>query len=382
MRTHHARLAATATGSVLALLALAACGSSNSSSAATGPDSSSTSSSTSAADVAAAQKAIAPYVGQPSKFPITTPLKTKPTGKRIAYLDCGTPICALFGQLGAPAFQELGMTLTTVKAGLKPDTVQSAFDSVVQDKYDGVFVPAIPPQLWASGLKQLKAAGIPIVTTGVVDADPYVKVQQAGTINSKNSGSLMADWVVAKNADKSNAVLYYTPELAFQAVIKDAFVSQMKTLCPDCTVRTVPISATTFGTTAANTIVADLQAHPDTKTAVFGIGEQTPGLAAAMKTAGLSVQTVLNSPDPGNLEDIKSGNFDVGLGLDLPVIAWTAADSLARQTTGAEPAPGATADIPPQQFLAASDLQYDVSKGWTGYPDFAKKFGALWANAK
>ena len=378
MRTHHARLAA-ATGSVLALLALAACGSSNSSSGtATGSDSSSTS----AADVTAAQNAIAPYVGQPSKFPITTPLKTKPTGKKIAYLDCGTPICALFGQLATPAFQELGMTLTTVKAGLKPDTVQAAFDTVVQDNYDGVFVPAIPPQLWANGLKELKAAGIPIVTTGVVGADPYVKVQQAGDITSKRSGALMADWVVAKNADKSNVVLYYTPELAFQAVIKDAFVAQMKTLCPDCTVRTVPISAATFGTTAASTIVADLQAHPDTKTAVFGIGEQTPGLAAAMKTAGLSVQTVLNSPDPGNLEDIKSGNFDVGLGLDLPVIAWTAADTLARQTTGAEPAPGATADIPPEQFLAASDLQYDVSKGWTGYPDFAKKFGALWANAK
>jgi ribose transport system substrate-binding protein len=385
MRTRSTR-AVLGIAALAGALLLAACSSSSAPGSASTSGSPSTSGSTSAsssgADVAAAQAAIAPYVGQPSKFPIDTPLAKKPTGKRIAYLDCGTPICGLFSQLAQPAFKQLGMTLTTIKAGLKPDTVQAAFDTVVQDKYDGVFVPAIPPELWTRGLQALKTAGIPIVTTGVVNADAYVKVQQAGTVNSTRSGALMADWVVVKHGAASNVVLYYTPELAFQSVIKDAFLAEMTKVCSACTVRTVPISVTTFGTTAPNTVVSDLQAHPSTKTAVFGIGEETPGLPAALKTAGITIESVVNSPDPANLEEIKKGDFTVGLGLDLPVISWTAADTLARQVTGADPAPGAVADIPPQQFLGASDLQFDVSQGWTAYPDFAKRFATLWASAQ
>jgi ribose transport system substrate-binding protein len=53
-------------------------------------------------------------------------------------------------------------------------------------------------------------------------------------------------------------------------------------------------------------------------------------------------------------------------------------DSLARLTTGERAAPGAVADIPPMQLLTAKDLQGDVSKGWSGYPDFAARFTKLW----
>jgi ribose transport system substrate-binding protein len=53
-------------------------------------------------------------------------------------------------------------------------------------------------------------------------------------------------------------------------------------------------------------------------------------------------------------------------------------DSLARLTTGQPAAPGAVQDIPPLQFLTAADLPGDVSKGWTGYPEFAQRFMALW----
>ena len=366
----------TAIAAFATFLVLAACGSSDDS------GSGSSSGGGAPADTAAAEAAIAPYVGQPSRFPIETPLAIKATGKRIAYLDCGTGICGLFAQLAEAPFDALGMSMTSIKAGLKPDTVQAAFDTVIQDDYDGVFVPAIPPQLWETGLQQLKDAGIPVVTSGVVGAGDYVQVQQAGQVNSENSGKLLADWVVAQNGGDADVVLYWTPELPFELVVKDAFTKEMDELCPDCEVRTEEISVTTYGTTAGSTIVADLQAHPNTKTAVFGIGEQAQGLPAQMKTAGLDVETLLYSPGPGNLADIKSGSLTAGLALDLPVLIWTVADSLARLTTGQEPDPGAVADISPQQFVTADDLQFDVSQGWTGYPDFADKFTTLWADAK
>lgn len=335
------------------------------------------------ADTAAAEALIAPYTGQPSRFPVDTPLVTKPTGKRIAYLDCGTPICGLFYTLAKPPMEALGMSLTSIRSGLAADTVQTAFSTVVQGGYDGVFVPAIPQALWQNGLAQLNQAKIPVVTSGVVGADPaLVPVQQVGTKDTQRSGELLAAKVVAAHGGDTNVVFYFTPELDFTNLMKDAFLTEMTKLCPSCKVRAAKVSVGTFGTTAPNVIVDDLQANPDTKTAVFGIGEQTPGLPAALKVAGLTIESIVNSPDPATLAGIQRGDFSAGLGLDLPVVAWTIADSLARLTTGEAPAAGAVADIPPTQFLTKADLTGDMSRGWTAYTDFAQRFQKLWAGAK
>lgn len=375
------RRTAMATAVVAAALVMSACGSSGGGGSSSSPATTG-SASTAGFDAAAAETITKPYTGQPSAFPITTDLVKNPKGKRIAYLDCGTPICGLFSQLAAPAFKELGMEFTTIKAGFQPDVVQQAFDAVIAGKYDGIFVPAIPPQLWQRGLEQAKAAGIPIVTSGVVGADPtWVKVQQAGENSASIAGKVMAAWALEQKQAETDAVLYTTPELPFQAVISKSFTETYKQLCPGCKLRETKVSAATFGTKSAQVIIDDLQANPTTNVAVLGIGEQGAGLPAALKTAGITLPFMVNSPDPAILEGIKKGDFTAGLGLDLPVISWTVADSLARQTMGDEPAPGAVEDIPPQQILVAADLQYDVSKGWTGYPDFAARFTKLWAPA-
>ena len=372
----HSKKAAVSALAIAATLILASCGNS-------GNSGSSSAGAANKADVATAKEMIAPYTGQPSKFPITQPLATKPTGKRIAYLDCGTPICGLFYTVTKPAMEALGMSLTSIKAGLQADTVQAAVDTVVQDKYDGVFVPAIPPALWKRGLEQLQANKIPVVTSGAIGLDPKaVPVQQAGTKDSTRGGQVLAAQVVAEHGSKSDVAVYYTPELDFTNVIKDSFIEEMGKLCAGCKVREVKVPVATFGTSSQTVIVDDLQAHPDTATAVFAIGEETAGLPAALKTAGIKVETIVNSPDPSNLEAIQKGDINMGFGLDLPVIAWTVADSLARMTTGQQPDPGAVEDIAPRQLLTAADLKGDVSRGWTGYPDFADRFMALWSQAK
>ena len=335
------------------------------------------------ADVEAAKALIAAYTGQPSAFPIDTPLAKKATGKRIAFIDCGTPICGIFGSVLEPAATALGMKVTVIKGGFEPDKVQAAFDTVIQDKYDGVIVPALPPQLWQRQLDQLVEAGIPVATTGVIGADPAkVPVQQAGQILDEKSGALLAAQVVADQGDKANVVIYDTPELSFIRVIVDSFKTKLAELCPTCTVREVQIPVAQFGTTATQTVVSDLQANPESNYLVFPTGEAAHGLPAALDTAGLKVATLVGSADPVNLQDVKDGKIDRVLAVDLPVIMFTLADTMARQTTGEPPAPGALADATPIQFLTQSDVTYDVSKGWVGYPDFFDRFMALWSQAK
>ena len=162
---------------ITASIALAACGSSNDSSSSSSSSASTSSSGGSGGDAAAkkqAADAIAPYTGKPSAFPVTEPLKKKlPAGSKIAFMDCGTPICALFRDLAKPAAKAMGVDLVVVKTGANADSINSAFASVVQSKPSAVIVTALDPIIWQSSLEKLKAAKIPIVATGIVDGDKY-----------------------------------------------------------------------------------------------------------------------------------------------------------------------------------------------------------------
>lgn len=359
-------------------LSLAACGG--------GADPESTTSAPAApADVAAAEAAIEPYVGQPTPFPIDTPLKVRPTGKRIAFMDCGSAICGVFAALAKPAAEQLGMELTPIKSGLSADSVNAAFNTVVQAEYDGVFVPAIQPSLWKRGLEQLDAAGIPVTTAGVIDVDTSkVAMSQVSDGTIERTAKLAASYLVAEQGDEVDAVVYVTPEVAFNPVLGETFSAELTRLCPACKVRTEKVPAAALGTQAPTIISDDLQANPKTTAAVFAQSEATAGLPQALKTAGIdpSLLTMGIFPDPSTLQLIKEGQVKVGLGFDAPVVAWTEMDSLARLTTGQPVAPGAKADTPPQQFLTQEVLaDKDVSRGWVAYPDFPQRFAALWSQA-
>ena len=156
----------------------------------------------------------------------------------------------------------------------------------------------------------------------------------------------------------------------------------MKQGCPTCSVRVVDIPIASFGNRAPTIVVDDLLAHPETTTAVFAVGEQAIGLVSALKTASIKLRIALNSPDPSVLSQIQGGDYQAGMGVDLPVLTWMLIDSLARLTTGQEPTPEVKADHLVRQLLSPQNLKGNVAQGWTGYPDFPDRFKALWANAK
>lgn len=353
-------------------LALVACGKSSSSS------SSRTSTST-AANVAAAQAAIAPYIGKPGPFPVTAPLSKRPVGKTFFYMDCGTPVCALFYQLMTPAAHTMGVVLKRVKAGQTANTVTAAFDSAVTEKPAAVISPAINVQLWANQLKQLQAAHIPIVTTGITGLGAYgVPAPQAAENMSTLFGKLLADYVTAKISQNANTAFYQTPELPFTLVGTQAYKAELAKVCPGCSARVANVSAASFGNTAPQTVVSDLQSHPSTTVAVFASDEAELGLPAALKSAGLKVTTMGSAPTPANLAYVKAGQETVTLAYDLPVASWELIDQAAREVEGVPLSGTAAQGIEPIQFLTQKDIVFNPAMGWTGYPNFAKMFARLW----
>ena len=390
------------TGALLAsALAVGACGSSSSSdtsSSASKPTSSGSSgASTAAASKATAQKAIAPFVGQPSEFPVTEPLAKKPPSSlKLAYMDCGSPVCALFGQLAGPAAKAMGVNYKTIKTGQSAQTVNAAFDSAVSSKYDGLIVPAIDPTLWSQPLKKLIAAKTPISTTGIINGDQFglntaPNVAVLGKDSIARTGKLMADWTYAKYGEKANVQFNLVPELAFSKLISGSYEQEMTSLCPKCEVRELKIPITTLGNSASQLIISDLQSHPKTTVVAAGSSENLGGLSAALKVAGLRsakegemvqagkvVATVGEAGGPSTLQDIKTGKQTVDLSLDAPVLGWTLVDAVVRGAIGQKIDPQEAKGFPPVQFLSQSDIKFDPSKGWTGYPDFAKRFITLW----
>ena len=174
------------------------------------------------ADVAAAEAAIADYIDQPTAFPIDTPLSTLPTGKRVAFMDCGSAICGVLAALSEPAAAALGIEFTAIKTGLTADSVSAAFDTVVQADYDGVFVPAIQPALWDRELTELEDAGIPVVTAGQVGVDlSRVDATQVSDAMIERTAKLAAAYVVTEQGDDADVAVYVTPENGFNPVLKE-----------------------------------------------------------------------------------------------------------------------------------------------------------------
>lgn len=358
-------------------MSLAACGSSDDGGSDT--KTASTGGAAATASVADAKAAVAPFVGRPSPFPVTAPLKRRPVGARVAYVDPGTPIGALLYELLRPAADAMGFDLYRVKAGSSPATINAAYETVAEQRPAAVIDSATDPALFGPALAKLKAAGVPVLSNGVVDQDRYgFAAGVFGRESSESSGKLLADYVYAEHGDDTDAVFYFMPELGFAPIMKDAFREEMEAICPDCSVRDVSLPVASLGNTMPGKIVSDLQAHPDTKTVVVPTTEMLTGLPAALKVAGLDVETTGSGGGPANLEMVKAGQQTSGLFVDYPVMMWMLADMVARTITGQEITAEQAKGIPPKQFLRQEDITFDPSRGWTGYPDFAQRFTKLW----
>jgi ribose transport system substrate-binding protein len=332
----------------------------------------------SSANVKQAKKNITPYVGHPSPFPATTPLGKKlPAGKKFVFLQCAAPTCALAANAVKTGVAAIRGKLTIVPAGFTAQTAQSAAASALALKPDAVIVPAITGSFFSGGLKKLRAAGIKVVSIGMDNARSYGVDFGIGDIaTSTRAGRLLADWVIVTKGAKANVVYYGSPELDFSKYAQGGFVGEMKKQCPACKVRTSSISVLTIGSTAPTTVANDLRANPATNTAIFSTLDTAIGLPAALKTAGLSVTTNGLAPGPVTLSYIKQGQLTGGFGLDLLAGAWQAVDISARLMLGEKvPSGEASGDY---EFIGPAQIKGDISGGWTGYPDYQKRFKKLW----
>lgn len=329
--------------------------------------------------LAAAHQAITPYVGHPSPFPATQKLAKLPApGSKFVFLQCSAPVCAIFAQLFPDPIKAVGGKLIVVNSGSSATSSQAAAATALADKPAAVLIGATQPQLYGNYLHQLDDAGSVAVGGGVVGGAPYgVKESIGGDASTALAGQLMADWVTVNKGPDANVVFFGTPELTFSAGMQAGFARELGQRCPGCKASYQGLSVTTFGTTAPSHVISYLQSHPATNTVVFASMEGATGLAATLADAHLSPTTLGFAPTPSNLQDIRNGGLTAGLALDFNVQIWMQVNAALRLMAGQTTAPSNLgADM---QFLSKDDITAtDLSRGWSGYPDVAQRFAALW----
>lgn len=351
-------------------LLLAACGTPNN-----------PTSGTHTADTVAAEATVAKYSGAPTAFPVDTRLaRSFASDSTFVFLQCASPVCAIFADLLTGAGKAMGIDLKIVKAGFAVNEQQSAMDSIRAMKPAGVIIAGLDPAAIGPQLKELTRAGVAVASMGLVDTDAYgVQAAIASNAAVKLVGAALADWVVAEHGGKSRSVIYSVPELSFSRVLAKAFSARMKELCPKCPTRTVDVGITEIGTTAPATMISDLQRNGATNVAVFSTMEMAQGLPAALRTAGIGVDTIGFAPTPNNLQDIKDGGMTAALALDLPVQTWMTLDAVARIASSQELTELEQSGLAPIQFLTRDDITFDPSHGFSAYPDFVERFASVWS---
>ena len=379
------RALSTAAFVAVACTVLAACGSSSSSSSSstTSSESGSESEAESAgggANVSAAEAMIEPYREGPTAFPVDEPLKKKlAAGEEIAYLQCATPYCALLGEVYAGAAKLMGTGFNVVKASESTESLQNGLSSIQAKGPAAVLLAGVNLASLGQALEPLSEKGIPVAATAVMGdeaqgIDANVNSEKAVEL----AGEILANYAISEGASEGGVIWFEVPELDFSKYETEGFKAAMEQNCPECEVTYAKTPISSIGNSAPSLVVSELQSHPNTKVIEFASFEAATGLPAALKTAGIEVKAAGYAPTPGNLEDIKSGGLSATVGLDTAVTAYTQVDAAVRLATGQPLTKAEEEGMPVIQLLEKKDLNYDVSKGWTGYPEFESKFAKLW----
>ncbi len=341
-----------------------------------------------AARVAAFSKAL-------TELPFNEAIASIPAGKKVYYVQCSVPVCEeIRGGIDAAA-KKLGWTLETTAHKDTPETVAAAFDAAIAAKPDVVLTSGNPREWFATQLKTLEDAKIPVVAWSM--PEPYEPGQgiSANLLSGDDYyfyGALMADYAAAKSA-KKNILFVGLPVFPVLSTVQAGFTEEIAKACPDCKVDTMEVAITDLGTNLPGQIVSKLQASKDLDFVVYAFGGMLFGVPDAIEAAGLlsQAQAISQAGGPMNFGFIEAGKHQVAeVGLASELLGWRAIDVAARVLVGTGPGrstPPAEAIVDghpdilvnglPLQILEKGSLA-DASKLWPGVDGYQDQFAKLW----
>jgi len=370
--------------SALVLFVLAACSSSGSSGSGSTSGSASGSNSSGGAgnaEVAAAQKRLAPALTPVDKIPVDTPLTQKPpAGKSVVFIRYNNPTVAEYDQWVKQAAAALGwhVTITAIDA-TDPQAVSNAMLRAVSQHVDYILGAAFGIPNMGAGLKAAKDAGIPVfVWAGVGEPEGKANGLYGNTAaNETLDGSLLlVDEMIVDSGATGSGLFVNAPDFPILAPLDDAMKKKTAEDCSGCSLDTLDISAGDLGGDIASQIVNAIRQHPDVKYVIASFDTLVTGLSQALAAAGMNdVKVYIQDPGASAVTQIERGDYAgaaVSPHEDLP---WLAFDQIARVSVGMDPLQNEHATQPFQ--LWTTDKMPKGATGWAP-PNLQDQYKQLW----
>lgn len=342
-------LLATAILVVLAALVLAACGGSSDSSTSGGSTSAgestsgeSTSGSEGGSELASLEKIVDKYSKPPAGIGPTEPIgKPIPEGKNIDYIQCSAESCIIVGAALKEAAEVLGWNLKIVNYEPTPQSIQAAFDAAVRDSPDAVLQLGISASEIAPELRQLHEKEIPVYAATTAEEqseNPGPEELDLSLIdpktNSESTRILAAKTIVDAGGEGEIGTILLTGYSAIKPYY-EAYVEEIETKCPDCTVKELELSPEELGKDAPQKVANFLRANPDIGYLFYSLDDIGGGVAQALAAAGVEEpKTYGHSPSSIGLEALATGERTAATPGPTPEVGWQMMDALARYFTG------------------------------------------------
>jgi ABC-type sugar transport system substrate-binding protein len=235
---------------ILAALALAACGSSNDDKSATVSTTSGSSSSSTASAVAG--KAAAEKLVQEASAPVTfeppgPPIDVKPlAGKTIWFVaaDFSIPFVQQVAKGAKEAAAAAGVKFKVLDGKGQTNLISNAVDQAVAGGAAAIIDNATNFKFIKGAVDRARKAGIPVIGEANIDANDPIEEGAAGevTIDYRKSGELLAAYAVAKSDSPPHGLFLNMPSIQTFTALKKGVDDGFAKFCgSECSLKSVDI---------------------------------------------------------------------------------------------------------------------------------------------
>ena len=327
--------------------------------------------------VAAAKAAVVEYETRPTSIDFDVPIDAPiPTGKTLAFINCGSSACNLEGDIIKEAADLLGWTVNVMNTDGTPAQIQNAWEQVIREKPDGVLYTAVPREQIDRYLKEAEANDIGVaaccITDEVGDGIDYI----IGTAEQgAQLGPVYASWVVAESNGDADTLFLTLPDFPILTVLEESYQASLAEQCPDCGFDKLDIPLADLGKTAPDLIVSHLRSNPEVKYLVASVDAIVLGLPAALAAAGLDdIKIIGEGPNTTNLQYLESGEQDATIAFPYYEEMYGMVDAMARKFSGVPIEPA----FDPPIWLLTKDNVPTTTELFPLVVDVKDQFAALW----
>jgi ribose transport system substrate-binding protein len=319
----------------IASLAFAtACGSSSSSSSSSSGSSSVASGGTSDPMLAQAKQIVAQYSKYPTAIGPSQPIgKPVPKNKTIDYINNGATATLVGGNAFVQAADVLGWKVVKLFSQPTLQSVEDALDQAIRNRPDGVIISGFNADEFPHQLAQLQTLHIPIIGA---NAPPYGFTAVVPLATSVYAGLRLLSAKVVDDMNGSGTLgVVYLSGYPLPLSYTNAFVAEVKRLCPACKIVKITMAPTSLGTDAPTILTNFLRANPGMSHLMLSYDAEGIGLATAVKNASLALPKVYSySPDAPGIQNLIDGTETAAIPQPYAEESWGWADALARIFTG------------------------------------------------